>query len=121
MNRLWVRLLLVGVLVLEGFFPAFVMAASGGKFQGVIKEFTYLNVLVEEEQRQHLAEIEVEDGLGERRIFVIDRDTQIKSPEFGDGKIYYLKVGMKVKVAYRFAEEKEGEEIFIANSILVKR
>jgi hypothetical protein len=118
MNRLgalfclgWAGWLLCGAL------PARAESIRAGEFIGTIIQVTYLDALVEDSERYELAVISVRNAAGQQLDFLVNRNTAIKSPTWGDGYLVYLQKGMRVKVEYTLIN---GEK-YIAKAFYVKK
>ena len=114
MKFLWFGLM--GLMLLT---PAARAASSGaGEFRGTIVSVQYVDVLKEEEDRYDLAIMTVENIQGISFTVIINRDTKIKSPTWGDAHLVYLQKDMRVRVEY--SSSAEGQQ-WVARNVYVEK
>ncbi len=113
MKVLWLGFL--GLMLLAPLVRA--ASTETGEFRGTIVSVQYVDVLKEEEDRYDLAVMTVEDIQGISFAVTINRDTQIKSPKWGDAHLVYLQKGMRVRVEY--FSDKEGQ--WVARNVYVEK
>ena len=110
---LWLTLLAVTLMAS----PARAMPNAEGEFRGTVVSVEYLDAQKEEKDRYNLARISVQDPYGKTLIFLVNRDTKIKSPQWGDAHLVYVQKGMRVEIEY-FIDEKKNP---VAHNIYVKK
>ena len=88
--------------------------AARRDFKGTIAAVNLTDPM--QEERYDLAVIEVQDGVGEAKIFVVNLDTHIKDPMWRDAYVGYLHKGIRVDIEY----ETPREGNLIARRVLVK-